>query len=141
MTAETTETKTLDQIVAELRSLMKGAELSIHPRDDLPTVFGKPLMVYFADLADQIEATAKRAYNEVDHAVCAIEEAKKESAVGNMAAMREALESYVEYSELVCQMGIFTRDRLVEITTRARVALSAPPSQDEVITEDRKSAI
>lgn len=44
-----------------------------------------------------------------------------------MKAMREALKLFVEYSELVCRMGIFTRDRLVEITTKARAALSAPP--------------
>ena len=45
----------------------------------------------------------------------------------NMAAMREALGAFVEYSELVCRMGMFNRDNLVAITTKARAALSAPP--------------
>lgn len=45
---------------------------------------------------------------------------------GNAAAMREALDLFVEYSELVCKMGMFNRDRLIAITTKARAALAAP---------------
>ena len=51
----------------------------------------------------------------------------KSSQGGDMAAMREALEEFVKYSELVQRMGIFVRDSLVKITTKAREALSAPP--------------
>ena len=61
--------ETLVEIVAELRSLEKCAEHSIHPRDDLPTVFGKPIMVYFADLANRIEATAKRDADSIERLV------------------------------------------------------------------------
>ena len=50
------------------------------------------------------------------------------------AAVREALKSYVEYSKLVCRMGMFIRDRLVEITTKAKAALAAPPRNCDVGT-------
>lgn len=94
--AETTETKTLEQIVAELRSLVKCVEHSIHPRDDLPTVFGKPLMVYFADLADRIEAIARRAYNEIDSEVCAIEEVFSYDIDNVREAMNKTIGDYYE---------------------------------------------
>ena len=45
---------------------------------------------------------------------------------GTQMNMREVLEAFVEYSELVCRMGIFNRDRLIAITTKARAALAAP---------------
>lgn len=62
------------------------------------------------ELADRLEAAAKR----------------EKAQPGNAAAMHEALELFVEYSELVCRMGMFNRDRLVAITTKAKVALSEP---------------
>ena len=43
----------------------------------------------------------------------------------NGKAMREALKEFVEYSNLVCKMGMFNRDRLVSITKKASDALSA----------------
>lgn len=93
---ETTETKTLEEIVAELRAIVRSVKMSIHPRDDMPTVFGKPLMVYFAELADQIEATAKRAYNEIDKTVCFIEDASS----FDIDDVRKAMESTIgEYYE------------------------------------------
>ena len=53
--------ETHDKIVAEVRDLSRcvrsNIELGVH--GILPTVFGKPLDVYFAELADRIEATAK----------------------------------------------------------------------------------
>ena len=57
---------------------------------------------------------------------------------GNQMKMREALELFVEYSKLVCRMGIFTRDRLVEITTKAQAALSAPPRNCDVGTAEEQ---
>lgn len=96
VTAEATETKTLAEIVAELRSLVKCAEHFIHPRDDLPTVFGKPIMVYFADLTNQIEVTAKRAYHEIDTAVCAIDDATSADIDDVRRAMENTIGEYYE---------------------------------------------
>lgn len=45
----------------------------------------------------------------------------------NVKVMREALKEFVEYSNLVCKMGMFNRDRLVSITKKAHDAISAPP--------------
>ena len=58
---------------------------------------------------------------------------------GNAAAMREALEAFVEYSELVCRMGMFNRDSLFAITTKARAALSAPRRQCDVGTAEQQA--
>jgi len=57
----------------------------------------------------------------------------------NAKAIREALEAFVEYSELVCKMGMFNRDRLVAITTKARAALAAPPCNCYVGTADEQA--
>ena len=59
--AETTEAKTLADVLAEMRS----GPIPRHRHD-------RELLQLFAD---RIEAIAKRAYYEIDHAVCAIEEA------------------------------------------------------------------
>lgn len=50
----------------------------------------------------------------------------------NMKAMRDALKLFVEYSDFVCKMGMFNRDRLIAITKQACAALSAPPRNCEV---------
>ena len=54
--------ETYAEITAELRSLSKSEELSIGAQynKDYPTVCGKPICVYFADLADRLDAWAKR---------------------------------------------------------------------------------
>lgn len=66
-----------------------------------------------------------RAKNLVDNIIN--QELSANVSVGNMAAMREVLEEFVKYSELVQQMGIFVRDSLVKITTKAREAIAKPP--------------
>ena len=45
---------------------------------------------------------------------------------------------FVEYSELVCRMGMFNRDRLIAITTKARDALAKPPRNCDVGTEEEQ---
>ena len=56
--------------------------------------------------------------------------------VGNAAKMREALKEFVEYSNLVCRMGMFNRDRLVSITKKASDAIAAPPRNCDIGTPD-----
>lgn len=56
----------------------------------------------------------------------------------NKKVMREALEEFVEYSELVCRMRMFRRDRLVEITTKAKAALAAPARNCDVGTAEEQ---
>ena len=58
----------------------------------------------------------------------------------NIKAMREVLEEFVEYSNLVCKMGMFNRDRLVSITKKARESISAPPRNCDVGTADEQHA-
>lgn len=55
---------------------------------------------------------------------------------GNCAKLREALKLFVEESELVCRIGMFNRNRLVEITTKARAALDAPPRNCDIYTTE-----
>ena len=54
----------------------------------------------------------------------------------NVKAMREVLEEFVEYSNLVCKMGMFNRDRLVSITKKALDAISAPPRNCDIGTAE-----
>ena len=70
--------------------------------------FAREVVATLRTEAARLEAAAKRERN-------------------NAAAMRDALEAFVEYSELALRMGMFTHDRLVAITAKARAALSAPP--------------
>jgi DNA-binding protein H-NS len=58
---------------------------------------------------------------------------------GNAAEIREVLEEFVKYSELVQRMGIFVRDSLVKITTKARDALAKPPRNCDVGTPKEQS--
>ena len=58
----------------------------------------------------------------------------------NIKAMREALKEFVEYSNLVCKMGMFNRDRLVSITKKAHDAIAAPPRNCDVGTADEQSS-
>ena len=60
--------------------------------------------------------------------------------LGNAAAMREALEQFVEYSNLVCKMGMFNRDRLVSITKKACDAISVPARNCDVGTAEEQDA-
>lgn len=48
--------------------------------------------------------------------------------------LREALELFVEYSELVCRMGMFNRNSLIKLTTKAKAALAEPVKNCEVGT-------
>ena len=56
--------ESLADIVAELRDLSKAelrrTAMSVNVCEPQPTVFGKPICVYFAELADRIEAAAER---------------------------------------------------------------------------------
>lgn len=52
---------------------------------------------------------------------------KESLVVGDMTQMREALKAFVDYSDLVCKMGVFNRNSLIAITTKAREALAKPP--------------
>lgn len=64
---------------------------------------------------------------------------KPESTDDIIRKMREALEAFVEYSELVCKMGMLRRERLVEITAKARAALAAPPRNCDRDLSDRRA--
>lgn len=59
----------------------------------------------------------------------------------NVQKMREALGAFVEYSELVLRMGMFNRDRLVAITTKARDSLLHPRNCDIGTTEEQKERL
>lgn len=91
MTAETTETKTLEQIVADIRERA----------DSIPQLHSfatnnDSMALLLRSIADQIEATAKRAYNEIDSVVCGIDEASS----FDIDDVRKAMESTIgEYYE------------------------------------------
>lgn len=93
------------------------------------------------EFAERLDEALKRERAAFDCECAGIADlaAKEEAArhkPGNAAAMREALELFVEYSELVCKMGMFNCDRLIAITTKARAALSAPPRNCDVYAND-----
>jgi len=134
--------ETRDDIIAEMRNLGKLDEKST---DKIPrSLMGLGLRT----LADRLEAAAKRdekhAVEHATHHAEAVASANCRDCIynprgenyegGNAAAMRDALEAYMEYSELVCKMGMFNRDRLVAITAKARAALSKPPRNCNVGT-------
>lgn len=87
--------ETLADIVAELRALSKCDEYSVQAKyaELQPTVCGKPILLYFAEIADRIEAAAKRekAETETDAlAVGGVVEAARHTP-GNAAALRDAV--------------------------------------------------
>ena len=59
--------------------------------------------------------------------------------LGNAAKMRDALKEFVEYSNLVCKMGMFNRDRLFSITKKASDALSASARNCDVGTAEEQA--
>jgi hypothetical protein len=106
--------KAIEEILREIRELAKEIQgNSISNAYEL-----------LMGLADRLEAAHKRERE----ATC-----KESLQVGNAAALRVALEEFVKYSELVQRMGIFVRDSLVKITTKAREALKKPPRNCDVM--------
>ena len=77
----------LKDILHELRELSVSARPEIAKQGEhRPMVFGKPIALYFADLADRIEAALTKEPENANNGseICTI---------GNMAAMREAAET------------------------------------------------
>lgn len=113
-------------ISAELRDL----SVSVTHVEPQTTVFGRPISDYFAELADRMESAAKRECEAVESdalavggIVAAARTAEKSSAVGNAAAMREAL---TKIHDLTNALDEECAVDPVEIRDIARAALSAP---------------
>ena len=127
----TTAPETHAAILKELRSLAKAMEMSLHPKDGWPTMSGMPIFVYLADLADRIEAAAKRERAEIEAnalAVGGVVEASRNKPSGDAAAMREAWSKVVK-----CMDEILVRTELDSIIHRK--ALEAQNLADGALTE------
>lgn len=117
--------ETIEDVVKSLRDRAEGRRKS-----------GKLLQIddkMFDLLADRIEAAHKREVAVAENATTT-PTCKDFLQVGNAAQIREALKAFVDYSDLVQRMGIFVRDSLVKITTKARAALAKPPRNCDVGT-------
>lgn len=142
MASENENRETLADVVAIVRRAAQYYECEAEKSEGLLRESFKLSAANYREIADRIEAAWKRDEERaVEHATRHAEAVARDNCrdcvhnpngknyegVGNAAATREALELFVEYSELVCKMGMFNRDRLIAITTKARAALSAPP--------------
>ena len=52
---------------------------------------------------------------------------RSDTVFGNAAAMREALEEFIAYSEVVFSAGMFNREHLERLVQKAKAAIAAPP--------------
>ena len=100
------DNETLAAVLAEMRGIVNSIQNRLQPLDT-PTIFGKPIAVYFAELADRLEAVAKRER-------------------GNAVKMREALKRMVVWFN----EGGFDEDAADEMDAmveNAESALAEPP--------------
>ena len=124
--------ESLSDIETELRTLSQSSKYC----ELQPTVFGKPISFYFAEIADRIKAAAPTT--------------EKSSAVGNAAATREALEAMNRIDtkglkRLLCELveaDIFDGGQInktISAVEKARRALSAPPRNCDMGTAEEQS--
>jgi len=128
--------ESIESIIAEMRR-----EIG----DGTDTYCGKRIIRYMNAsrvrlYCDRIEAAWKRDEERaVEHATrhaeavardncrdCVYNPKGKNYEGGNAAAIREALIALVEYSDLAMTMGVFNREHLSSVVSKARAALSAP---------------
>lgn len=102
--------ETSADIEAELRELSESAKYAKYSEYQ-PTVYGKPIALYFAELADRIKAVVKQE-------LC------------NGAAMREALSDacYAMFNFLKTQSGGF--EEMAIALDKAKAALAAAPPRN-----------
>lgn len=123
--------ESLSDIETELRTLSQSSKYC----ELQPTVSGKPISFYFAEIADRIKAAAPTT--------------EKSSAVGNAAATREALEAMNRIDtrglkRLLCELveaDIFDGGQInktISAVEKARRALSAPPRNCDLFGGDPK---
>ncbi len=124
--------ETYADISAELRDLSRSEKLSIGAKycEPQPMVGGKPIGIYFAELADRIEAAIERDRTSRHSIKIPIEVVPE--LVGNAAATRDALVAVGKAFDdaLICtdsQMSMEECDRLDEVYHKVKTALSAPP--------------
>lgn len=115
------------QIVAELRDLSKcikhKIELGEYIYAPLPTVEGKPLDVYFAELADRLETSTKR----------------ERETTGNPAELREALILCVDSARCIANHAGFSSriaSEALVIVNAAADALAAPARNCDVYDKE-----
>lgn len=125
-------------IIAEIRDLSEGVKQG----QLLPTAYGKPLDIYFAALADRLEAALKheKAAIEADAlAVGGIVEASRHKP-GNAAAMREALRACFGFiMRLDRAFNPFMQKLLEDAITKAKAALAKPPRNCDVGTAEEQA--
>ena len=140
------ENETIADIVAELRDVATNTKL-YGPQ---PTVYGKPIDIYIAEVATDIaaahkrevdklnsviQATVSRADAEIDRLRREISELEKK--IGNAAKLREALITILDkaHEQYVNDFGIDT----VWIQNVANTALAAPPRNCDVGTAEEQA--
>jgi len=82
--SENEKRETLADIEAEIRELSRSGELAIGASycDPQPTVYGKPISIYFSEIADRIKAAAKREKAEAESE--ALERRALENGLGDL---------------------------------------------------------
>ena len=129
----------LENIMTELRSLSSSVAMSssVNPCEAQPTVCGKPIGVYFSELADRIEEAWKReekaiaTENAVLPAVCITKPS------GNSAAMRAAM-NVVHKIAATAKSDFDVFSGIERIRRISMSALAAPPRNCEVGTASER---
>lgn len=133
-----TQEKSAD-IIAEMRELAKSVNFRVKP---LPyTMYGKLVDIYFAELADRLEAALKREKTEIEAEALAaggIAEAERNKP-GNAAALREALSDacYAMFNFLKAQNGGY--EEMAKALDKAKAALAAPSRNCDVGTPEEQT--
>ena len=111
--------ESLSDIETELRTLSQSSKYC----ELQPTVFGKSISFYFAEIADRIKAAAPTT--------------EKSSAVGNAAALHEALTAIRKALLFDSSMGLYTLFH-AEVDSLTSTALAAPPRNCDLFGGDYK---
>lgn len=137
--------ETLADIVAEMRDISKADKYTVKANPELPspTVLGKPICAYFAEVVDRLEAAAMWERVEVAtkaalEGVRLTNEKYANTPVGNAAAMREALEKCRDLAETIWQSegGEDVSSEICELKDRIAAALAAPARNCDKYSHD-----
>ena len=141
--------ETSEAISAELRELSKSAKYC----ELQPKVSGKPIGIYFSELADRIEAAGKREHAEIEanaiaHTTSHMDAVHRDDCrdcvyrePGNAAAMRDACVAVSQAFDdaLICtdyQMTDAEMDRLEDVRRKVKFVLAAPSRNCDIGTVD-----
>lgn len=146
------ENETIEDIEKKLRELARAIKHTLQMPQAVYERHGrienKPLDVYFAELADRIEAAHKREVDKLNSVIQAQRSAfdaeqdrQRRAAPGNMAKLREAVVNISRYAECAAmrQHDAQTQEYIDQIHKWANAALKEPARNCDVDTAAEQS--